>query len=98
MKFHTHPSTDKLFFDCPGCKMPHGISHGAGEGPRWSWNGDCEKPTVSPSILARYPWGDPPADMVCHSFIADGKIQFLGDCTHELAGQTVDLPEWGSFE
>jgi hypothetical protein len=22
-----------------------------------------------------------------------GRIQFLGDCTHALAGQTVDLPE-----
>lgn len=28
----------------------------------------------------------------CHSFVTDGRIQFLGDCTHELAGQTVPLP------
>jgi hypothetical protein len=28
----------------------------------------------------------------CHSFVTDGKIQFLSDCSHELAGQTVDLP------
>lgn len=32
------------------------------------------------------------APMVCHSFVTDGRIQYLGDCTHELAGQTVDLP------
>jgi hypothetical protein len=31
---------------------------------------------------------------VCHSFVADGRIQFLGDCTHALAGQTVEIPEW----
>lgn len=30
---------------------------------------------------------------VCHSFVTDGKIQFLSDCTHALAGQTVELPE-----
>ena len=24
----------------------------------------------------------------------DGRIQFLGDCTHHLAGQTVDLPDF----
>jgi hypothetical protein len=30
---------------------------------------------------------------VCHSFVTDGKIQFLSDCTHSLAGQTVELPE-----
>ena len=33
---------------------------------------------------------------ICHSFVIDGKIQFLGDCTHAMAGQTVDLPVWRS--
>jgi hypothetical protein len=28
---------------------------------------------------------------VCHSFVTDGKIQYLSDCTHDLAGQTIDL-------
>ena len=28
----------------------------------------------------------------CHSYVRDGRIQFLSDCTHALAGQTVDLP------
>lgn len=31
---------------------------------------------------------------LCHSFVKDGKIQFLTDCTHKLAGQTVDIPDW----
>lgn len=31
--------------------------------------------------------------MICHSFVTDGRIQFLSDCTHALAGQTVDLPD-----
>lgn len=35
------------------------------------------------------PWGC----YRCHGFIRDGRIQFLADCTHALAGQTVDLPE-----
>jgi len=30
---------------------------------------------------------------ICHSFINSGRIQFLSDCTHSLANQTVDLPE-----
>lgn len=34
----------------------------------------------------------------CHSYITDGRIQFLGDCTHKLAGQTVDLPPWTEKE
>jgi hypothetical protein len=28
---------------------------------------------------------------VCHSFVRDGMIEFLGDCTHPLANQTVPL-------
>lgn len=35
---------------------------------------------------------------VCHSFVTDGQIQFLGDCTHKLAGQTVPLPAWTNDE
>ena len=31
---------------------------------------------------------------VCHSFITDGRVQFLNDCTHALVGQTVDLPNY----
>ncbi|HRZ02382.1 MAG TPA: DUF6527 family protein [Burkholderiaceae bacterium] len=33
-------------------------------------------------------------DTRCHSFVRDGQIEFLGDCTHALAGQTVPLPAW----
>ena len=31
---------------------------------------------------------------VCHSFVTDGMIQFLDDCTHDLKGQTVELPDF----
>lgn len=61
-------------------------------GPRrgttcWTWNGDTESPTLKPSIRSR------DGTHVCHSFVNDGKVQFLADCTHELAGQTLDLLE-----
>lgn len=32
-----------------------------------------------------------PVSSVCHSFVRDGSIQFLTDCTHAMAGQTVPL-------
>lgn len=31
--------------------------------------------------------------LVCHSFVTDGQIQFLNDCTHALTGQTVPIPD-----
>lgn len=30
---------------------------------------------------------------VCHSFVTDGKIRFLSDCTHDLADQTVPMED-----
>lgn len=30
---------------------------------------------------------------VCHFFVADGVIDFLGDCTHSLAGQKVPMAD-----
>lgn len=30
---------------------------------------------------------------VCHTFITDGMVQFLSDCTHQFAGQTLPLPD-----
>lgn len=37
--------------------------------------------------------GNPPGFSCkqCHSFVRDGHIQFLGDCSHALAGKTVKL-------
>lgn len=31
---------------------------------------------------------------VCHSFVRGGRIEFCPDSTHQLSGQTVDLPPW----
>jgi hypothetical protein len=77
------------YFFCPGCQQVHAIDN------TWKYNGDSEEPTITPSILvngnAQY---INPAVPRCHSFVTDGKIQFLDDCSHVLAGQTVYLPEW----
>ena len=35
--------------------------------------------------------------MRCHTFVRGGMVEFLPDCTHDLAGQTLplpDLPDW----
>lgn len=91
-----------IHFHCPGCNGGHAVSvRDDGSHPGWTWNGDIERPTFTPSILVH---SGPPCgpdglalpgatDQVCHSFVTDGRIQFLSDCTHALAGQTVDLPE-----
>ena len=78
-------------FDCPGCNHSHFVNTNPEYGIVWEFNKDFEKPTVSPSLLVRMLCKD---EMnICHSFVKDGSIQFLNDCTHTLAGQTVELPD-----
>lgn len=86
-----------MLFECPGCGELHGpaVQGSAPPGrPVWDWNGSIETPTISPSLLVRWEHGEERRPMVCHSFIREGRIEFLGDCTHALAGQTVDLLPW----
>lgn len=102
----------RLSYWCQGCDMLHQVAVGDGQGPRWGWNGDVERPTFTPSVLVSWEQGEPPATTneiaekirrgeiiqvkvkkICHTFITDGRVQFLSDCTHEFAGQTLDLPD-----
>src|SRR4051812_26278827 len=81
-------------FECPGCGISHGVWLGDSpnaNGAAWGYNGNIDSPTITPSILVK--WGNGNGDQVCHSYVTDGKIQFLGDCSHELAGQTVEMQE-----
>lgn len=93
-----------IAFHCPGCKDSHavGVDRPLYNGAKWRYNRNREAPTFTPSILVTY-GANPDADeefkewrtaRICHSFVTDGRIQFLTDSTHELAGQTVDLPDW----
>lgn len=90
---HSGYGTGRAFlFMCPGCGCHHIFqTHWNDGSPAWKWNGDFDKPTVHPSILVTTKYPD--RTDVCHSFITNGRIQFLTDSTHALAGQTVELPE-----
>jgi len=79
---------DRLMFHCPGCKCAHGVVTEGNQQPVWSWNGDMKRPTFSPSVLVL--GGEAGR---CHLFVREGRLQFLADCHHELAGQTVDMVE-----
>lgn len=57
------------------------------DGPSWVWNNDYLRPTLRPSIRTNNGEGG----LVCHCFVTDGKVSFLGDSTHEFANKTVDL-------
>ena len=122
MQRKVHPCVDVKdgpvtgwMIQCPACFTGHQFRANV-----WTFDGNLEEPTFSPSMLVRYtinPPEDPTTDdfargldgkyllgpdgrlagakdAACHSFVRNGKIEFLGDCTHDMAGQTVDLPIW----
>ena len=74
--------------------------------PVWKMSGSGDSLTFSPSIKVtyRHPKGysdenpapmdyeGPYVDDICHSFVKEGRIQFLNDCSHSLKNQTVNLP------
>jgi hypothetical protein len=82
-------------FRCPACNEEHVLKG-------WTFNGNADRPTFSPSVLVSYNGADADAangaglPSRCHSYVREGRIQFLPDCSHALKGQTVDLPEYPS--
>lgn len=79
---------------CPGCNDSHVIPTSTVLGDKaWGFNGDVERPTFTPSVLNTWKNEAEGLSFCCHYVITAGSIQFCGDCTHALAGQTVPLPE-----
>ena len=84
IKVHPNDPTMYMFWDV-ALDRPNAF-YVRDQHPSWSWNEDYECPTVNPSIRLIHT-----GNQVDHLFIRDGKIQYLNDCTHELAGKTVDM-------
>lgn len=90
-----------LQFLCPACKFnsgkpfPHNITWKK-DSDSWTFDENYESPTITPSVAVtgfKLNDKDERVQTLCHSFITKGKINFCGDCTHDLKGQTVELPE-----
>lgn len=72
-----------LSYWCPACDRAHMINLSARGA---SWNHDGGRPTFTPDIRHTDGTG------ICHHFITAGRVEFLPDSTHILAGKTVPLP------
>lgn len=77
-------------FRCPACNCTHIVYIKGSYVPHWNWNGSMDKPSFSPSIRERG-FGDN-VDQ-CHFFIADGKIRYLPDSTHEFGDKIFDMED-----
>lgn len=80
-----HPD---FIFWCPGCRCGHGVwtTKVNSQKATWKFNGNMEKPMFEPSILI-----SPNGKGSCHCYVRYGNIEFLPDCSHELAGKAVPM-------
>ena len=53
----------------------------------WTFDGNLEAPTFSPSF--KHTWQN---GRVCHYILTAGMLNYCGDSTHALAGQSIPLP------
>lgn len=83
----------QIRINCPACNDWHVLNVNPEFPCCWGFNGDFERPTFTPSLLHNV-GGRNKTKPICHSFITDGNIQFLGDCTHDMKGKTVPLPDF----
>lgn len=99
----------QLTYWCIGCEAGHTIE--VEDEKAWTWDGNVNKPTFSPSILSmpREKLNESGKLLVqsnrgseltdehriktprCHCFVKNGRIEYLSDSEHSLAGQTVDM-------
>lgn len=70
---------------CPGCDAPHALFFDHG----WTFNGNLDKPTFTPSFGHNLGRKD-----ACHIIVTDGVLNFQSDCWHELSGKSVPLIDW----
>lgn len=86
---------------CPACKETHHFKTDEVH-PCWTFNGNIESPSFAPSMLIRWgkyaghagPGEEYEDNGICHYILTAGVINFCGDCTHAMAGQSVPLPDW----
>ena len=81
---------------CPACGVNHSIPVGRG----WTFNGDLDRPTFSPSIRITSTRARNAQELVhpvsytaCHYLIAGGIIFFCADSLR-MANQSVPLPDF----
>jgi hypothetical protein len=77
----------QFLYLCPGCGYTHAFALKK-EGGKHEFNMDFDNPTITPSLVNDFTPG-----RRCHSTIRNGRIKYMKDSWHPMAGQDVELPQ-----
>jgi hypothetical protein len=94
-------SVEGLSFYCPACDHLHAFyTKHAFNGvvkETWNFDGNLDKPSFTPSLKNTCDNHPDPKQRCCHLTVTNGKIKYHDDCSHLMAGRTIDLPDrWPS--
>lgn len=78
-------ATNGLMHWCPACEEMHPLPDS------WSFDGNLESPTFTPSF--KHGPTNAGSNNICHYVLTAGVLNYCGDCTHAMAGQSIPLPE-----
>lgn len=74
---------------CQGCERGHYWPV-----PRWTYNGNPDKPTMTPSLRLFYVHPETKVERtICHIVVTDGMVHFCPDSDHQFKGQTLPLQQ-----
>lgn len=84
-----------ILHHCPACNELHCIAAGDAfrNGEKWEYDGDKAMPSFTPSMNIRVGPDEEGFVDVCHYWLRHGKIEYCGDCTHDLKSQIIALPD-----
>ena len=94
---HEKTASQRLVFFCPACETSHSVIIQKGQGVSgqvWEWNGSSEEPTLTQPVIITVDDSSGVGSSVCRSTITEGLIKFAPECTHQMSGQLVPLPEF----
>ena len=59
----------------PGIVHPHQIATCQIQEDRWTWDGDEDRPTLTPSILVETLWGEDRTRVYWHGYMTAGRLE-----------------------
>lgn len=90
---------DGWMIRCHGCQWHEFPKQPLANGAKWTFDGNMVSPTFHPSMNSAVnqpgPHHNPRVKSSrCHFIVTAGVAHYLGDCTHEFAGQQLSLLPW----
>lgn len=93
-EYTKNPGVSYIF--CTACQEFHSIHTKIPDvnGTIYNITGTLQQPTITPlvvRVIEKFNKSKHSADHICNGVVTEGQIRYLENCTHTLAGKSVEL-------